>query len=239
MKVNKTWLNNKDLKCVVLCAGKGTRILPYSEDVPKVMLELDNQPILRYVVDYWKQFTNDFIFVVGYKKEQVIDYVKKLPIHSTFVEQKELKGIADAVSLVKNNVSENFIVVLGDCICEGEFNVPENMELGVGVWKTNNLEDIKRSYSIEITNNVINKVVEKPKDVPNDLCGMGFYFLNQKVFDYIKMTQPSELRNEIEITDVIQNMIDSGEKVKQVFFKGSYLNVTFPGDLKNWKNSSL
>lgn len=229
--MNKYWLNDKDLKCVVLCAGKGTRILPYSKDVPKVMLEVDNQPILCYVIDYWKQFTNDFIFVVGYKKEQVIDYVKKFPIHSTFVEQKELRGIADAINHVKNNVSGNFILVLGDCLCEGKFNFPEKMELGIGIWETNNFEDIKRSYSIEITNDVISKVVEKPKEVPNNLCGMGFYFFNPKVFDYIKITPPSELRNEIEITDVIQNMISDGETIKPIFFNGNYFNITFPEDI--------
>jgi len=233
--MNKPWLNGKYLKCVVLCAGKGTRLPPHSQNTQKAMVKLDNCPILNYVIDYWKKFTNDFIFVVGHRKEQVIDYAKKLKIRSIFIEQKELKGIADAVNHVKDNVSGNFIVVLGDCICKGKFNFPENMELGVGVRTTNNLEDIKRNYSIEITNDIICKVVEKPKEVPNNLCGMGFYFFNQKVFDYIKMTPPSKLRNEIEITDVIQNMINSGEKVKPVFFKGNYLNVTFPVDLKNWK----
>ena len=200
------------------------------------MLELDNKPILGYVIDYWKQFIKDFIFVVGYKKEQVIDYAKKFPMKLRFAEQKELKGIADAIYQVKNYVSGNFIVVLGDCICDGRFDFPEDMEQGVGVWETNNIDDIKRSYSIEIRDNIIYKVVEKPKEIPNNLCGMGFYFFNKKVFDYIKVTQPSKLRNEIEITDVIQNMINAGEEIKPVFFRGNYLNVTFQEDLMAWKN---
>ncbi len=226
------WLKYKELKCVVLSAGKGIRILPHSDDVPKVLLELNNKPILGYVVDYWKKFTNDFIFVVGYKKEQVIKYAKKLPINSTFVEQKKLRGIADAVNHVENLVSENFIVVLGDCVCDGSFDFSNEMEQGIGVYETNNIDDIKRSYSIEIKQKFLNKVVEKPKEIPNNYCGMGFYFLKNKVFDYIKLTAPSKLRNEIEITDVIQNMINKGEKIKPIFFKGDYLNITYPSDLK-------
>jgi len=237
--MDKTWLNDKNLKCVLLCAGKGTRIRPHSEDVPKVMFESNSQPILRYVIDYWKQFTNDFIFVVGYKKEQVIDYVKNLSINSTFVEQKELKGIADAVNHVKNLVSGNFIVVLGDCVCDGRFVFPDDMEQGLGVWVTNNLDDIKRNYSIEIKEDFLYEVVEKPEEITNNFCGMGFYFFNTKIFNYIKLTPPSKLRNEIEITDVIQIMINNGEKIKPVFFKGHYLNVTFPEDLKIWKNKFL
>lgn len=63
-------------------------------------------------------------------------------------------------------------------------------------------------------------------------CGMGFYFFDRKVFDYIEKAVPSPLRNEIEITDVIQNMIDAGEKISPIFFKGDYLNITYTEDLK-------
>lgn len=233
--MNKYWFDFKALKCVILCAGKGNRILPHSKKLPKVMIKIRNKPILDFVIDYWKKYTNDFIFVVGYKKDQVIDFVRQLPINSQFVEQKELKGIADAVSYVKDFVSDRFIVVLGDCICCGRFMFPENIEFGVGVWKTNNVENIKQSYSIKIKDDLICEVKEKPKEIFNNLCGMGFYFLNKKIFDYIKITEPSKLRNEIEITDVIQNMIDAGEEIKPVFFNGNYINITFPEDIKKQK----
>jgi len=58
----------------------------------------------------------------------------------------------------------------------------------------------------------------------------------EKVFDYIKITDPSELRNEIEITDVIQKMIKNGEKIKPLFLKGNYLNVTYPDDIEIAEN---
>lgn len=226
------WTNSK---CVVLCAGKGSRLLPASIEKPKVMIEIKGRSVLSYVIDYWKNFTNDFIFVVKFKKEEIIKYVNKLPINSQFVEQEQPKGIADAVSYVKDVVSERFIVVLGDCLCKGHFNFPKDMEQGVGVWQTNNAEDIKQSYSIEIENDLISRVEEKPKKVFNNLCGMGFYFFDKRVFDYIKITKPSKLRNEIEITDVIQNMIEAGEKISPVFFQGDYLNITYAKDLKRAK----
>jgi len=227
-----SWLSSQGLKCVVLCAGKGSRILPQSIEKAKVMISIADAPILKYVIDYWRKFTRDFIFVVGYKKEDMIKYAQQLPINYHFIEQKDPRGIADAVSCAQGLIPGRFIVVLGDCICKGGFNIPEGMEQGVGVWKTNNVEDIKQSYSIEIKDNLIVRVEEKPKNVFNDLCGMGFYFFDQKVFNYIKITKPSNLRNEVEITDVIQNMIEAGEKISPVFFEGDYLNITYPEDLK-------
>ena len=222
----------RDAKCVVLCAGKGNRLLPFSLERPKAMLEIKEKPILGYVIDYWRRYTDSFIFVVRYKKEEIIEYLKKLPINAGFVQQQEPRGIADAVSCVEGEVSDKFIVVLGDCICRGDFSFPDNMEQGVGIWRTDDPEDIKQSFSVEIKNEIICKVEEKPQIISNDLCGMGFYFFNNKVFRYIKLTAPSRLRNEVEITDVIQKMIDAGEKISPVFFSGDYLNITYADDLQ-------
>ena len=222
----------RNATCVVLCAGRGNRLLPFSLEKPKAMLEIKEKPILSYVIDYWKRYTDSFVFVVRYKKEEIIKYAGKLPLNVSFVEQGRPRGIADAIFRAKNKVSRDFIVVLGDCICRGKFSFPPRMEQGVGIWKTAKPQDIKQSFSIEIENKIISRVEEKPRIIRNNLCGMGFYFFNQKVFNYIKLTAPSRLRNEVEITDVIQNMISADEKISPVFFKGDYLNITYAEDLR-------
>lgn len=226
------WPKPSDLKCVVLCAGSGSRASPLSKEMPKVMIPINNRPILYYVIDYWKEYTDNLIFVVKYKKELIVEYVSAQPIDSQFVEQRELRGIADAVLCAKDLVGEHFIVVLGDCVCQGQFDFPQDMEQGIGVWQTANTKDIKQSYSVATKNGLVSEVIEKPKEIFNNLCGMGFYFFDRRIFDHIKLTKPSELRNEIEITDVIQNMILAGERISPVFLKGSYLNITFPQDIK-------
>lgn len=230
-KQARTWFGREGLKCVILCAGEGKRILPNSWEKPKVMLEVKGKPILSHIIEYWNRYTNDFILVVGYKQEQVVEHVSKMPINMQFVEQKELRGIANAIQCVERLVSDRFIVVLGDCICRGEFRFPEDMEQGVGVVRTDKVEDIKHGYSVEIKDNLVHKVQEKPKAVSNDLCGMGFYFFDRRVFKYIEMARPSKLRNEVEITDVIQDMINNGECISPVFFQGGYLNINYPDDL--------
>jgi len=162
----------------------------------------------------------------------VYNYVSQLPIKFKFIEEKEPKGIANALYLAKDYCSDNFIFVLGDCICSGGFKFPDNFSQGVGIWKTQYEEDILRSYSIQLKDNFIFSVKEKPDKVINDLCGMGFYFFNKSVFAHIKKTMPSERTGKVEITDVIQNMIDDGLKISPIFFNGDYLNVTYPKDLK-------
>lgn len=231
--------NPQKVTCVVLCAGEGTRLLKDSPDnfkTAKAMLEINGLPLIRYVIDTWKEYADEFVFVVKFQKESIIDYINKLPIKAQFVEQKELRGIAHALLMTEEAVTDNFITVLGDCLIKGSFDFPPHLDMGVGVWHTDNPEYIHRSYSVEIEGDHITKVVEKPKELVNDLCGMGYYFFNKKVFDYIRKTPPSKLRGETEITDTLQLMIDKGEKLCPVNFSGDYLNITYKEDIEKAEN---
>ncbi len=216
--------------CVILCGGKGSRAYPLTLEKQKAMITVYGKPILQYIIDYWSPFASHFIFVVKYKKEEIIQYVSSLSINTSFAEPEELRGIASGLLCAKDLVRNQFVVVLGDCLCRGSFDLPSPFEVGVGVYETPYPEDIQRSYSVEISEGRIFRVVEKPQKLPNNLCGMGYYFLDRSVFDYITITPPSSLRNEVEITDVLQKMIDSGKIVRPFTFIGDYLNLTYPDD---------
>lgn len=229
----KKWIDDPNLKCVILCAGRGQRLSASANDLPKVLSTVNGRAILDYVVNYWRRFTQDFIFVVHYKKEKVIDFVRRLPVNTAWVEQPELRGIANALTYAAPLVQEKFILVLGDCMCAGDFAFPDEMQQGIGIWETDEPDVIRRSYSVEFDDRLkVYRVVEKPHVLPNHWCGLGYYFFDRRVFDYVHRTPPSALRGEIEITDVIQNMIDGNEPITAVPFCGNYLNVTFPEDLQ-------
>ncbi|MBU0504188.1 MAG: nucleotidyltransferase family protein [Candidatus Omnitrophota bacterium] len=231
----KADLKDRSKTVVILCAGEGHRLEELGRQIPKAMAKVKDKPIINYVIDFWLPFAKRFIFVVGYKKEQIIAYVNSLGLTQEvfFVEQDSPKGIAHALSCAQDKISgDDFALVLGDCLCRGEFLFPDSFFQGVGVWRTGNENYIKQGYSIEISGDFVSKVVEKPKELKNDLCGMGYYFFNRAVFDYIHSTPASSLRNEVEITDVIQKMIDNQKQVYPVYFRGDYLNVTSAGDVK-------
>lgn len=216
------------MKCVILAAGKGTRL---GGETPKVLVLIHGRPLLEYVVDMWRSSVDGFIFILGYKWEVVS---RQIPTDSIFVIQESQKGIADAILKAEGALSgDKFVVQLGDCIQKGKWLMPNYpIGLGIGVWQTENLEEIKRNYLVEIKDGYVSKVVEKPNKLTSNYCGMGTYFLDRRIFDYIRKTPVSQLRSEVEITDTIQIMINSGEKVTPVFFEGEYLNVTYPEDIK-------
>lgn len=226
-------VNGKEkIKCVVLCGGKGTRLFPATLHMQKSMLKVAGKPIILHIIEYWQRYTNDFVFVVHYKKDELINYIKTLPINAEFVEIDNVRGIAQGLSHARHVLPDKFIVTLGDCITKGEFEFPDKFDFGVGIWQTDDHYHIKSSYSVELDGDmIIKKVVEKPEKIINNFCGMGSYFFNKNIFDYIDKTPPSVLRNQIEITDAIQLAIDNGEKITGVNFKGHYININNKEDL--------
>ena len=214
-------------------------MVPESLTRPKVLMEVGGRVLLDYVIDFWVDRVTEFILVVGYKKELVYQYAENRGLNCRFVEQKELKGIAHALSLCDDLIEDRHVLQLGDCLARGKFLFHRGMSCGVGVWQTEHEKDILRSYSVEIEGEMITRVVEKPRKAPNNLCGMGTYFLDRNIFNAIRNTPPSALRGECEITDALQTLIDSGYSLYPVTFHGDYINVTYSEDLGRAKEIFL
>lgn len=63
------------MKVVLFCGGRGTRIREYSENVPKPMIPLGAQPILRHVMQYYANYGHqDFVLCLGYKSNVIKDF---------------------------------------------------------------------------------------------------------------------------------------------------------------------
>jgi bifunctional UDP-N-acetylglucosamine pyrophosphorylase/glucosamine-1-phosphate N-acetyltransferase len=105
------------------------------------------------------------------------------------------------------------------------------MERGVGVLRGASPDSIRQSYSVEERDGRITRLVEKPRTPPNDLLGMGFYFLDRTVFEYIDRTKPSDLRGEVEITDALDLVAREGPGLGAAFFEGDYVNINTTRDV--------
>lgn len=213
------------MKCVIPCAGESSRM----SFVPKHLIQINGKPLILHVVDAWKDYVDSFIFVIRRSATYLWEY---LPENSSVVFQDEPKGLADAIMQSEKLVAGRFIINLGDCIFNGKFQDYDSLKLGV--WETDNLNEINKSYLVSVKNNSINRVIEKPNlnNISDKLnCGMGVYFMDTRIFSYIRRKGIKPGGGDFTYT--IQEMIDSGEEIKPNWFTGQYMNVTCPQDIES------
>jgi glucose-1-phosphate thymidylyltransferase len=229
------------MKLVIPCAGKGTRLRPLTYDTPKSLIKINGKCILENLLNRFKNFNfEEIIVIVNYMKEKIISTFgnKFLNIPIRYVEQKELKGLAHAINLTEPYITDDFMVVLGDEIYVDtnheeiiDFFNTQNSDAICGLIHEENPEIIKKNYTVELKNHNILNIVEKPKKVSEKIMGVGTWIFKKSIFKFIKLTPPSKLRNEIEIADVLQKMINCGKNIQAFVLKGKYVNLNYHSDL--------
>jgi len=224
------------VKCVIPCAGRSGR-MGY---IPKHLIRINDKPLLKHVVDMWADSVSEYIFVLRKSMTYIWEF---LPDNSAVVFQDEPKGLSDAILRTEPYINGNFVVALGDCIQRGEFKLPKgDFNLGIGVWKDWDLGELNKNYSVEECKGSIVKLTEKPKlpILPKTAhlgCGMGTYFLDKRIFEYIKEVLPKLNYSGGDFTEVLQYMILKGEKILPIYFTGKYVNITSPEDIKKAEES--
>ena len=214
-------------EAVILAAGEGRRLRPFTEDVPKVMLPICNKPILEYVIDAVKKSgIEKIIVVVGYKKEVIQEYFKDFENINFVVQDKQL-GTAHALMQAQDFIKGQFIVLAGDNI------VDSNSILKLLKEKSDFSSLIKEHVSpskygsIFLEKGVLEKIVEKPREATTGLISTGVYKFPESVFERI-----GELTSQgvYDLTSVVQSFIKEGRKIKAVFAE-LWRDVVYPWDL--------
>ena len=109
-------MDKRDLTGVILAAGKGTRIAPFSQRFPKPLLPICNRPILEYQIEYMKNAGIREIIVVighlGYEIAQHFGNGRNFGVKIRYVEQEETLGIAHALGRLEPYISTPFLLFL-------------------------------------------------------------------------------------------------------------------------------
>ena len=209
-------------KGIILHGGYGTRLRPLTLSRPKQLLPIANVPMSQFGLLSMKNagITEIAIVVGGENAFKVKEYYgngEQFDVNITYIHQNKPLGISHAVGLCEEFIdNEKFVVFLGDNILlKGITDYVKNFE------KSN---DAAKILLCEVTNpkqfgiadvskdGKILKIVEKPKNPLTNLAVIGIYFFQPKIFQIIKKLKPS-WRNELEITDALQILLESNEKI--------------------------
>src|SRR2546428_784485 len=113
------------MKAVILAAGEGARMGPFTASVPKVMIPVGNRPLLEYVVQALADNgVRDLIFIVGYRRERIQSHFqdgKSFGIQITYVTQTKQLGTAHAIWEARGHLEDPFIVLNGSNMVDERF----------------------------------------------------------------------------------------------------------------------
>lgn len=216
---------------VVLAAGRGRRLWPVGESLPKCMIRVLGKPLLEWTLEGVLPHASKVVVVVGYKKESVLEYFSHKPYANllVFVEQSEQKGTGHALLQAKKEVAGSFITVNGDSFAEPIFFEKlarwQSVASGSFFAVAKRVEDA-RSYGLfNVKNGLLKGLEEKPREKIAGLVGLGNYCLPASFFDILEKVQLSP-RGEYELTDGLVSFLKDHE-VRVVEFTGYRSEMTY------------
>jgi len=214
------------MKGLVLSGGFGTRLRPLTYSQQKQLIPVANKPILFYgIEDLIEAGVKEIGIIVGPNKDQVVNTIKSVEWDAkiTFINQDAPLGIAHTIKISKDFLgNESFIMYLGDNILkEGVVEHVKDFfdsEYDSSILLTE-VENPSAFGIAELNENKdITRLVEKPENPATNFAVIGVYIFNSNVHKAVDVIQPSH-RNQLEITEAIQWLIDNGYKVKSSFVK--------------------
>jgi len=232
-----------DVVGVILAAGKGTRIRPFSHTFPKPLLPVLDKPLMVWQIESMRELgVRDITIVIGHLGHEIVTALgdgSSLGVRLSYVEQESMLGIAHAVAQLERHVDRPFLLFLGDIFFETT-NLDSMLEMfrregvsGVLAVKPEpDAEALRRNFTVDVGDDgFVRRVVEKPRHPSTDLKGCGLYLFDTTVFDAIRRTPRTALRDEYELTDAIQIFIENGYKLMPAPVVQRDLNLSLPADL--------
>lgn len=217
-------------QAVVLAAGEGERLRPFTASKPKVMIRVANKPVLQYVIEALERNgIRRILFVVGYKREKIMDYFgdgADFDVKIDYVFQEHLLGTGDALKQAEDKTDERFLVLSGDNVIRPD-TLSDSDLLSMAEEDGNAIlikahKDVSKCSVVTLKAGMVEDIIEKPPsgDISN-LVNTGIYALRKDIFEVI----------EAELTSTLKTMILHGSSINACETHGVWLDAVYPWNI--------
>jgi UDP-N-acetylglucosamine diphosphorylase / glucose-1-phosphate thymidylyltransferase / UDP-N-acetylgalactosamine diphosphorylase / glucosamine-1-phosphate N-acetyltransferase / galactosamine-1-phosphate N-acetyltransferase len=217
------------MQCVILAAGKGTRLRPITDNLPKPLVKVAGKTLLDHIVGALPSSIDEVIFVTGYLEDQIRAYCG-VEFHGrkvTYVTQTEQKGTAHALWLCKDLLKGRFLFMFADDL-HGPSDIARvaSYTRAMLTYTTNTPE--KFGIVVRHPDGTLAEMIEKPEHPPSNLASTGVMVLDDNIFKYNPYAK--ETKGEYYLTDVIAEY--AKEYPIAVVEQSLWIPIGYPEDIE-------
>ncbi len=205
------------MRAIIPVAGYGTRLRPHTYSLPKVLLNVAGKPILGHILDTLQsQNINEATIVIGYMGDMIREFVvQNYNMDVTFVQQEQPLGLGHSIWCARETIgTDPVFIILGDTIFD--VNLGPVLQSKRSMLGVKEVADPRRFGVVEHDSHRVTRLVEKPEHPTSNLAIVGLYHivnspLLKSCLDEL-VEKDIRTRNEYQLTDALQMMIDRGEE---------------------------
>jgi glucose-1-phosphate thymidylyltransferase len=216
------------LKGLILSGGRGTRLRPITYTSAKQLVPVANKPVLFYGIEAMAAAGIEDIGIIiapetGDEIKAVTGDGERFGVRITYILQDEPAGLAHAVLTAEPFLGDSpFVMYLGDNLLQGGMTELvddfRNHEPDALILLTP-VPDPEHYGVAELTDGRVTRLLEKPPEPQTDLALVGVYMFTAGIHEAARAIEPSA-RGELEITDAIQHLVDTGQRVEPHVVQG-------------------
>ncbi len=218
---------------VIMAGGRGQRLSPMTDTVPKPMLPISGKPILEYNIERLNLYgINNLHITVNYLGEQISNYFgngSNRGMNIRYIEELQPLGTMGAVSLVRQFESPNVIILNSDLLTNIDLEdfFAEFTRQDADMLVASIPYEVSIPYAVLETDPTQNRILSfQEKPVYTFQSNAGIYLLKQEMLPYIPQNRF------FNATDLIETLIKEGKRVGYYPILGYWLDIGKPADYK-------
>lgn len=221
-------------QAVILAAGEGQRLRPFTTYKPKPLISIANKPILQYIIEALAiNGLRRIVMVVGYKKEQIQDYFgsgSNFGVDIEYVVQRQQLGTGNAIKQAKDCLQNDFLVLAGDNIIDSN-TIASFIQRTPNALLVKESQDVTKYGMVLLDKDKVQAIVEKTENPVTSLISTGIYLFTKDIFKFVE--------EEPILTSALKKMIMSGYEIAACKAEGVWLDVVYPWNILDLNKIAL
>ena len=181
-------MTKKKVTALILCGGKGERLRPLTESIPKPLVHLKGRPILSYLLDHIKKFDIDNVIIAaGFQAEKIHQFFKEnhLDLNVTIVDSGDVDIIA-RIKACSSHLTNDFILLYGDTLADVNLNQLQQFHYSHSSKATITLWPLKSQFGLAEMDSEGNVIKFREKPTLDQWINIGNFYYENEALNWMK-----------------------------------------------------